>query len=239
MQNSNPIQSILSLCYCCNKLNLSWLCPNNRHNYFYLLKKNLTTLLGLQNLNSLTRDWIWFPAVKVPSPNHWTAREFPHLSFKPWKIKAGVTSKIKIIQIFIFGHIFSFIGDLYFLTGLWFTVYCLFISTWRVSFSISYRIGFLEARLVKNLPAMWESWALSLGWKDPLEKGTATHTSILVFWLGDFHGLCSPWGRKESDLTKQPSRTYRTGLVVMNSRFLFIWKCLNFSLITEGQLGQI
>ena len=33
----------------------------------------------------------------------------------------------------------------------------------------------------KNLPAMRETWVLSLGWEDPLEKGTATHSSILAW----------------------------------------------------------
>ena len=32
------------------------------------------------------------------------------------------------------------------------------------------------AQLVKNLPAMWETWVPSLGWEDPLEKGTATQS---------------------------------------------------------------
>ena len=32
--------------------------------------------------------------------------------------------------------------------------------------------------MVKNLPAMQETWDLSLGWEDPLEKGMATHSSI-------------------------------------------------------------
>ena len=35
--------------------------------------------------------------------------------------------------------------------------------------------------MVKNLPAMKETWALSLGWEDPLEKGMATH-SIILAW---------------------------------------------------------
>ena len=39
----------------------------------------------------------------------------------------------------------------------------------------------LVAQLVKNPPAMWETWIQSLGWEDPLEKGTATHSSILVW----------------------------------------------------------
>ena len=34
-------------------------------------------------------------------------------------------------------------------------------------------------QMVKNLPAMWETWVQSLGWEDPLEKGEATHSSIL------------------------------------------------------------
>ena len=37
------------------------------------------------------------------------------------------------------------------------------------------------AQLVKNPPAMWETWAQSLGWEDPLEKGKATHSSILAW----------------------------------------------------------
>jgi len=36
-------------------------------------------------------------------------------------------------------------------------------------------------QLVKNPPAMWEAWVQSLGWEDTLEKGTATHSSILVW----------------------------------------------------------
>ena len=37
------------------------------------------------------------------------------------------------------------------------------------------------AQLVKNLPAMRETWVQSLGWEDPLEKGRATHSSILAW----------------------------------------------------------
>ena len=37
------------------------------------------------------------------------------------------------------------------------------------------------AQLVKNVPAMQETWVLSLGWEDPLEKGKATHSSILAW----------------------------------------------------------
>ena len=39
----------------------------------------------------------------------------------------------------------------------------------------------LVAQQVKNLPEMRETWARSLGWEDPLEKGKATHSSILAW----------------------------------------------------------
>ena len=37
------------------------------------------------------------------------------------------------------------------------------------------------AQLIKNLPAMWETWVGSLDWEDPLEKEKATHSSILAW----------------------------------------------------------
>ena len=49
------------------------------------------------------------------------------------------------------------------------------------------------AQMVKHLPAMQETWVQSLGWEDHLEKGTATHSSILVWvtksriQLSNFH----------------------------------------------------
>ena len=46
-------------------------------------------------------------------------------------------------------------------------------------FSTSYWSS-LVARMVKNLPAMQDTWVLSLGWEDPLEKGLANHSSILA-----------------------------------------------------------
>ena len=56
------------------------------------------------------------------------------------------------------------------------------------------------AQLVKNPPAMRGIWVRSLGWGDPLEKGKATHSSILAWRIP-----WSPWGRKESDMTEQLS----------------------------------
>ena len=39
----------------------------------------------------------------------------------------------------------------------------------------------LVAQLVKNPPAMQETWVQSLGWEDPLENGKASHSSILAW----------------------------------------------------------
>ena len=51
--------------------------------------------------------------------------------------------------------------------------------------------------MVKNPPAMWETWVQSLGWEDPLEEGKATHSSILAWripmdrgaWQATAHGV--------------------------------------------------
>ena len=46
---------------------------------------------------------------------------------------------------------------------------------------LQYSWASLVAQLVKNLPAMQETWVQSLGWEDPLKKGKATHSSILAW----------------------------------------------------------
>ena len=50
-----------------------------------------------------------------------------------------------------------------------------------IGYSLQYSWASLVAQLVKNPPAKWETWVRSLGWEDPLEKGTATHSSILAW----------------------------------------------------------
>jgi len=55
--------------------------------------------------------------------------------------------------------------------------------------------------VVTNPPAMQETWVRSPGWEDLLEKGMATHSSILAWripWTEE-PGVYSPWGHKESD----------------------------------------
>ena len=60
----------------------------------------------------------------------------------------------------------------------------------------------LSAQLVKNWPAVQETWVQSLGWEDPLKKGKATHSSVLAWRI--------PWtvqsmGCKELDTTERLS----------------------------------
>ena len=49
------------------------------------------------------------------------------------------------------------------------------------SHPLQYSWASLVPQLVKNLPAMWETWVRSLGWEDPLEKGKATHSSFMAW----------------------------------------------------------
>ena len=50
----------------------------------------------------------------------------------------------------------------------------------------------LVAQMVRNLPAMQETWVQSLGWEDPLEKGMATQSNVLVWRI--------PWTEEPSKL---------------------------------------
>ena len=50
----------------------------------------------------------------------------------------------------------------------------------RIGYPLQCSWASLVAQLVKNLPVMQETWVKSLGWEDPLEKGKATHSTILA-----------------------------------------------------------
>ena len=59
-----------------------------------------------------------------------------------------------------------------------------------IGYPLQYSWAYIVAQLVKNLPAMRETWIRSLGREDTLEKGKPT---TLVFCPGEFHGLYCPW----------------------------------------------
>ena len=49
-----------------------------------------------------------------------------------------------------------------------------------IGYPLQYSWASLVAQLVKNLPAMWDTWVRPLGWEDPLQKGKATQSNILA-----------------------------------------------------------
>ena len=70
----------------------------------------------------------------------------------------------------------------------------------------------LEAQMVKNLPAMQETWMRSLGWEDLLEKRTASHSSILAWRI--------PW-KEEPGVLQSMGLQSQTRL--SDSYFIFIY----------------
>ena len=64
--------------------------------------------------------------------------------------------------------------------------------------------AFLVAQMVKNLPAMGDTWVQSLGWEDPLEKGMAMYSSILAWRI--------PWTEEPGGLQSTGSAKSPTGL---------------------------
>ena len=69
---------------------------------------------------------------------------------------------------------------------------------------------------VKNLLAMWETWVQSLGWEDPLEKGTANHASILA-WR-------NPWTEEPGGLPSKGMQRVGHNLVINTHNLSRKWK---------------
>ena len=81
---------------------------------------------------------------------------------------------------------------LHYLFRSWVTwTYLLSLVNLPFTLGVTTRLGvFLVAQLVKNPPAMQETWVQSLGWEDPLEEDMATHFSILAWRLLIDRGAC-------------------------------------------------
>ena len=70
-----------------------------------------------------------------------------------------------------------------------------------VGYPLQYSWASLVVQMVKNPPAMQETWARSLGWEDPLEEGMGTHSSVLAqkipvdtgAWQATVHGVPKSW----------------------------------------------
>ena len=97
-------------------------------------------------------------------------------------------------------------------------------------------INFPLAQMVKNLPAIWETWVPSLGWEDPLKKGMATHSCILAWEF--------PWteepGRLQSMGLQRVGRDWATNTFffllyfpsLCGNSFLHSWQARTLSLAT-------
>ena len=70
-----------------------------------------------------------------------------------------------------------------------------------IGYPLQYSWASLVTQTVKNPPAMWEIWVQSLGWEDPLEKGMATHSSILAWRI--------PWTEEPGRLQSMGSQRVR------------------------------
>ena len=82
-----------------------------------------------------------------------------------------------------------------------------------IEYPLQYSWGSLVAQMVKNPPAMWESWVRSLGQEDPLKEEMATLSSSLAWripWTEEPGVGYSPWGRKESGITEHSSTHIHT-----------------------------
>ena len=74
---------------------------------------------------------------------------------------------------------------------------------------LQYSWASLVAQLVKNLPAVPETWVPSLGWEDPLEEGMATHSSTLAWRI--------PWTKEPGGLQSMQLQRVRHDRVTKHS----------------------
>ena len=86
----------------------------------------------------------------------------------------------------------------------------------RIDYPLQYSLASLVIQLVKNPPALRNTWVRSWVGKIPWRR---EWLPTPVLWPGEFHGLYSPWGRKESDTTE------RLSLSRKNSTPKFHYKC--------------
>ena len=84
------------------------------------------------------------------------------------------------------------------------------LKTSHQAHKIRLKISGSGGQMVKNLPAMQETWVQSLGQEDPLEKGMATHSSIVAWripmdrgaWRAMVHGVAKSWIQLDNKYTQ-------------------------------------
>ena len=87
-----------------------------------------------------------------------------------------------------------------------------------IGYPLQYSWASLVAQMVKNPPAMRETWIQSLGWEDPLENGKATHTSLLAWRI--------PWTIQSLELQRVEHdwATFTSSHFRKNSPIILRWK---------------
>ena len=112
--------------------------------------------------------------------------------------------------------------------------------------STTLREASLVAQMVKNPPAMQETWVWSLGQEDPLEKGMATHSNILAWeipWIEELGVLLSTEGgggvTKESDMTQQLNNNHIFQYAILQWNGLFNFGLHPLKLPALGEQGLL
>ena len=85
-----------------------------------------------------------------------------------------------------------------------------------IYYPLQYSWASLVGQTVKNLPAMLETWVLSLGWEEPLEEGIATHSSILAWripmdrgaWQATVLGVAKTWTQQSDEAQSTQMNTF-------------------------------
>ena len=99
----------------------------------------------------------------------------------------------------------------------------------------------LVAQMVKKLPAVRETWARSLGWEDPLEKGEATHSSILSWRIPKGQRSLagySPWGRRvRHNWASKHTQWKWWGFLWLQTSYSYVFKSLSHSSLHIGCLN--
>ena len=99
-----------------------------------------------------------------------------------------------------------------------------------IGYPLQYSWASLVAQLVKNLPAMWETWVRSLGREDPLKKGKATYSSILVWKIPwTVYGVAKSW--------TQLSDFHFSRILVLLLVFPLQYSCLENSIRQRSLVG--
>ena len=91
--------------------------------------------------------------------------------------------------------------------------------------------------MVKNLPAMWETWVWFLGWEDLLEKGMATHSKTAAWKIPWTEETCGapwgPWGQKELNTTDRLTLHFHW----INSKLSRTWRWCQYCIHTHWEVS--